>query len=1044
MYYFADHKVMLTRTAISILLVLFVACNSSTDKQASDQKEPDQDIAKVFGELTLDTPPEELCSLFNQFCQTYYGAERDQLIYEKFGNELEVKENSRWNYFSEKSAIIAWETNLPAKTYVEYGTGKNYRYKSDIQERNFYIHVHYLKNLKKNTRYHYKLVSIDERGNKTESGEMDFSTRVIDNAIHIQGDLGSPPYILDKKNTIYIVTEDIIADRTAFNIAAPGITIDLGGHTITHANHLIPELDYLNLEKAGVGIRRVDDDTQQSGLTILNGTIKQGAAKNNQDYTAAKDMLRPDPERKKRLEKNSSRGFSNIEITNYGDVEIAGVTVEYHFPQTWGMRFESAYGKYNIHHNIVTDKGNQLFNRHGGGTVRSIGFRSGSGVYTSKYRLNNDDNEIQVHHNLIKRTRHNALNIAQKIYNNEIYVDSWAVNSFAISPHKYRGQVHDNKIFLTGYYACGILWATSDLTVSNNFIHLESMNTMIEKPLNGRRLIETWGEQDVVAGMRLTNYGKGGQKRENLSYTNNLIIGHCRGEAEMRGTEFYSDYSIRNLVIRTIILSFLSLAESKKIEYRYDLAESSDIVFFDSDKLEKILTNLISNAFKFTAEGAGTVTIKNGVIKNGSHGVLSWGIQSTAGNVRIILDNVKFITSGINTVAVDVPHATIINCRFEVLSPFIINRHGSEFYAVDLRGLEASEVSFSEFYGGQGCLVFKGEHSIIHHNRFVNRQTVTNHYSVMAMGDSSMIFENRFEPEIGSGLEIFRHKHIEIFNNLFRIKAAPPSCEYHEHYSTNAIRVADYGAELESPRGCFGNRIYNNKFYITGKKFKQYPEFIPMASAFFFSTSAGENYIFGNQIHIEQEDPDTDAEAYAFYIGNSRGGQFYNNRITSNVTPIWVACGYGSATGTMMAENQFIRSPTTVTDFKPVRMGWIERTDCLAKDIEFRSNEFEGLDFGIDATKQNHSYSVYWTMAVNVTDKKGKEVSGAKVTILNKNKEEVLSQMTNSSGSVKIELPEYSIDGELITYLSPYTILVNKKKEEVSLNSNQELTIIVK
>ncbi len=443
-------------------------------------------------------------------------------------------------------------------------------------------------------------------------------------------------------------------------------------------------------------------------------------------------------------------------------------------------------------------------------------------------------------------------------------------------------------------------------------------------------------------------------------------------------------------------------------------------------------------------EGAGTVTIKNGVIKNGSRGILSWGIQSTAGNVRIILDNVKFITSGINTVAVDVPHATIINCRFEVLSPFIINRHGSEFYAVDLRGLEASEVSFSEFYGGQGCLVFKGEHSIIHHNRFVNRQTVTNHYSVMAMGDSSMIFENRFEPEIGSGLEIFRHKHIEIFNNLFRIKAAPPSCEYHEHYSTNAIRVADYGAELESPRGCFGNRIYNNKFYITGKKFEQYPEFIPMASAFFFSTSAGENYIFGNQIHIEQEDPDTDAEAYAFYIGNSRGGQFYNNRITSNVTPIWVACGYGSATGTLIAENQFIRSPTTVTDFQPVRMGWIERTDCLAKDIEFRSNEFEGLDFGIDATKQNHSYSVYWTMAVNVTDKKGKEVSGAKVIILNKNKEEVLSQMTNSSGSVQIELPEYSIDGELITYLSPYTILVNKKKEEVSLNSNQELTIIVK
>ena len=541
------HSVKITKAAISILLLLFVSCNNSNVKQTSKQEKPDQDIAKIFGELTLDTPPEELYSLFNQFCQTYYGAERDQLIYEKFGNKLEVKENSKWNYFSEKSATIAWETNLPAKTYVEYGTGKNYRFKTGIQERNFYIHVHYLKNLKKNRLYHYKLVSIDERGNKTESEDMTFSTTIINNAIHIPDDLGTPPYILDKKNTIYIVTKDIIADRTAFNITAPGITIDLGGHTITHANQLIPELDYSNLEKAGAGIRRVDYDTQQSGLTILNGTIKQGAAENNQDYTAAKDMLRPDKERRKILAKNSGRGFSNIEITNYSDVEIAGVTVEYHLPQTLGIRFEMVSGEYNIHHNVFLDKGTQLFDRHGSGS-RSLRFGAGA------VNLSQIDNKIQIHHNLIKRTRHCALHIGQRIYDNEIYVDSWAVNSFAIQPHHQRGQVYDNKIFLTGYYACGILWSTNDLNANNNLIQMESINTMIEKPLKGRRLIETWGEQDIVAGMRLTNYNKGGQKRENLFYSNNLIIGHCRGNAEMRGTEFYSDYSIRNLVCSNNII----------------------------------------------------------------------------------------------------------------------------------------------------------------------------------------------------------------------------------------------------------------------------------------------------------------------------------------------------------------------------------------------------------------------------------------------------------------------------------------------------------
>jgi hypothetical protein len=439
--------------------------------------------------------------------------------------------------------------------------------------------------------------------------------------------------------------------------------------------------------------------------------------------------------------------------------------------------------------------------------------------------------------------------------------------------------------------------------------------------------------------------------------------------------------------------------------------------------------------------GPGTVTIKNGVIKNGSRAILSWGIQSTAGDLSIILDNLKFITSGINTTAVDVPQATIRNCRFEINSPFIINRHGSEFYGVDLYGHKASEVSYSEFYGGQGCLVFKGLHSKVHHNLFVNRQTVTNHYSVMAMGDSSVIFENRFEPEIGSGVEIFRHKHIEIFNNVFRIHAAPPSCEYHEHYSTNAIRIADYGAEPGSPRGCFGNRIYNNQFYITGKKFEQYPDYIPMASAFFFSASAGENYISDNEIIIHQEDPETDAEAYAFYIGNARGGQIYNNLITSNVTPIWVASGYGSATGTVIAGNKIIRSPGAEIDFPAIRMGWIERSDCLAKDIEFRSNEFEGLNFDIDATAQDHSYSTYWTMTVSVIDNEGKAVSDEKVIILDKNGKEVLSRDTNENGSVSAELPEYKADGAHFTYLSPYTVIVNNQQEVVSLNNNRELKI---
>ncbi len=431
-------------------------------------------------------------------------------------------------------------------------------------------------------------------------------------------------------------------------------------------------------------------------------------------------------------------------------------------------------------------------------------------------------------------------------------------------------------------------------------------------------------------------------------------------------------------------------------------------------------------------KGRGTVTIKNGVIRCGTPGIMTWGIQSTANDVRVILDNVKIETEGINATAVDVPHATITNCKFYVDNPFIINRHGSSFYAVDLRGTQASEVSYSEFYGGQGNLVLKGLESKVHHNYFVNRQFVTNHYSIMAMGDGSMIFENIFKPEIGSGLEIFRHKNIEIFNNEFYIKASPPSCEYHEHYSTNAIRVADYGAELGSPRGAYGNRIYNNKFHITGKKFKEYPDYIPAANAFFFSTSAGDNYIFGNEIVIVQEDPGSNAEAYAFYIGNARGGQIYNNRITSNVTPVWVASGYGTATETKLFDNTFTKAQNAAADFVPVRMG---SSSQKAENIEFRSNKFEGMEFEIDATDLPHSYTVLWTLGINTNE------PGVEIKIIDSTGKEVANRKAGKTGKVSIELPEYSVDGDEKKFFSPYTILTGKKKKMVHLNKNSTIDL---
>jgi signal transduction histidine kinase/DNA-binding response OmpR family regulator len=54
--------------------------------------------------------------------------------------------------------------------------------------------------------------------------------------------------------------------------------------------------------------------------------------------------------------------------------------------------------------------------------------------------------------------------------------------------------------------------------------------------------------------------------------------------------------------LRQLLASFESLAQSKHIIFQYTQSHSTRIAYFDADKMGKILTNLLSNAFKFTPE----------------------------------------------------------------------------------------------------------------------------------------------------------------------------------------------------------------------------------------------------------------------------------------------------------------------------------------------------------------------------------------------------------------------------------------------------------
>lgn len=71
---------------------------------------------------------------------------------------------------------------------------------------------------------------------------------------------------------------------------------------------------------------------------------------------------------------------------------------------------------------------------------------------------------------------------------------------------------------------------------------------------------------------------------------------------------------------RQIYMCFYEYAQKKEITYRFDYVEESISVWFDSKQMQKVIFNLLSNAFKYTS-GKGSITVE--VRKMASQAVVS-------------------------------------------------------------------------------------------------------------------------------------------------------------------------------------------------------------------------------------------------------------------------------------------------------------------------------------------------------------------------------------------------------------------------------------
>jgi len=111
-------------------------------------------------------------------------------------------------------------------------------------------------------------------------------------------------------------------------------------------------------------------------------------------------------------------------------------------------------------------------------------------------------------------------------------------------------------------------------------------------------------------------------------------------------------------VVKEIALSFNSLAERKKITFRLNSDSDEIVVYIDKDKVDKILTNVLSNAFKFTPEG-GCVDVGIHIHPEFISG--SQSVSATSVNIKIpkLVRDDRFVEISIRDTGVGIPQNQI-------------------------------------------------------------------------------------------------------------------------------------------------------------------------------------------------------------------------------------------------------------------------------------------------------------------------------------------------------------------------------------------------
>ena len=405
-----------------------------------------------------------LCSLSAAGCMTAYAEDSSPINAPRSEPPGELSEH--WVLTSQTSALIYVQTENRARTHVEYGGAEPLDRKtavspvSQITGQPYWSHFHRLADLEPAKTYYYRIVCQGTDGEQVVDRIREFRTTRYTDAVPVPGDLPGPPFVLDRANTTYVVTEDITAPLAGFDIKADGVTLDLDGHTVTYNARPAERPDDWPVRAYRENDHGVKVTVRGGRVRILGGTIRQGAGNNS----------------------GTAVGIGcNPVYVGSAAVEMAGVELVWAGADISGAFFHWNTGNH-VHHCIFDDRGTVVSNRHQ--TISSIDGNSW-GDYD---------------HNLVKSTRQQGLQGCVAGAYNEIYVDSQATNAFGMVGSSKAGkpiEIAHNRIIGIGQHPVGIAMFKQfppGSSVHNNYVEVKCTRSGQEYGYTGSACFRTtWG-----------------------------------------------------------------------------------------------------------------------------------------------------------------------------------------------------------------------------------------------------------------------------------------------------------------------------------------------------------------------------------------------------------------------------------------------------------------------------------------------------------------------------------------------------------------------